>query len=279
MYKFNRIAVDKAALWCAQRGIPVFPAHIPISSQTCSCGSPGCNAIGKHPKTRNGFRDATTDEKSIRGWIRRYGKFNLCAATGAASGFFVLDVDPDKGGSDSLIALQSQHQPLPLTWTSCTGGGGSHYLFRYPGYPVGNRTGFRPGLDIRGDDGYIVLPPSIHKSGRRYEWDPLCEPNSTELLEAPTWLLEEITRGAPSKSRSAAEWRRQFQEPLEEGERNSKITSLAGHLLRKGVDPYVTLELLTYLNATRGRPPLDDGELLRCVHSVVRRETQRRTGG
>jgi hypothetical protein len=160
-----------------------------------------------------------------------------------------------------LSKLIGQNGKLPPTWTSDTGGDGNHFIYKHPGGNVPNKTGFQPGLDIRGDGGYIIVPSSLHKSGRRYAWNLVDHPDSIPLAEAPAWLLRLVTESAPHRSAlPPEEWRRRFHEPLEEGERNTKITSLAGHLLRKNVDPYVTMELLTAFNDARGEPPLAEGD-------------------
>ena len=90
---------------------------------------------------------------------------------GKRSGLIVLDVDVAHGGLQSLAQLEHAHEPLPDTPTVTTGSGGRHYYFRCPvGQSIGNRAGIRPGIDVRGNNGYVVAPPSIHASGNRYEW-------------------------------------------------------------------------------------------------------------
>ncbi len=111
--------------------------------------------------------------------------------TGALSGIVVVDVDDRSGGQDSLAAYEAEHGPLPATVTARTGGGGLHLYFRHPGGRVPNAAGISPGIDIRGDGGYVVAPPSMHASGRRYEWLPGCCPDQMELADLPPGLLEE----------------------------------------------------------------------------------------
>src|SRR5258708_4501389 len=93
-------------------------------------------------------------------WDRATGAGLL---TGESSGFFVLDVDAAKGGMESLAAFEQKHGALPATWTTITGGGGKHFYFRWPGFPVSNSAGkVGQGLDIKGDRGQVVPPPSKH---------------------------------------------------------------------------------------------------------------------
>jgi len=143
-----------------------------------------CNSAGKHPRTKNGVRDATTDRAKIRQWWETWEDANIGVATGKESGFFALDVDPRKGGADSLASLEAKHGKLPETRTADTGGG-AHYLFKYPDFPVKNSTGeIWPGLDIKGDGGAIVVAPSLHAGGKRYRWR-----NAAQIADAPEWFL------------------------------------------------------------------------------------------
>jgi hypothetical protein len=94
---------------------------------------------------------------------------NVAIRTGTISGLVVLNRDDYKGGADSLEELERTYRPLPGTVLSLTGGGGLHYVFRHPGPPVKNKVEtLGAGLDIRGDGGYIIAPPSLHASGKRY---------------------------------------------------------------------------------------------------------------
>src|SRR6266540_739204 len=172
------------ALQYAEFGWPVFPIHTPTgdNAKPCSCrritcpqlgkhpchknsckdrGKHPCHQIvcdsaGKHPRTKNGVRDASTDEARIRRWWETWEDANIGVATGKEAGFFALDVDPRKGGAEALASLVAKHGKLPETRTADTGGGGVHHLFKYPDFPVKNTTGkLGPGLDIKGEGGSI----------------------------------------------------------------------------------------------------------------------------
>src|ERR1700761_6110428 len=86
----------------------------------------------KEPACKHGFHDAVKDEASIRALWETRTNLNLGIATGDISGFWVLDIDPDKGGDKSLEELENKYGSLPKTLTSKTGGGGIHYLFKMP---------------------------------------------------------------------------------------------------------------------------------------------------
>jgi hypothetical protein len=125
---------------------------------------------------------------TVREWYRRRPDANVGIVTGQVSGLIVLDVDAYHGGADSLAALESQYGALPATLESRTGGGGRHLYFSHPGAALTNRTGIRPGLDLRGDGGCVVAPPSIHPSGRRYTWVKLRSPDDIAPAPLPPWL-------------------------------------------------------------------------------------------
>jgi hypothetical protein len=177
----------EVALRYAAHGWPVVPLHSPQGAG-CSCRVDDCASRGKHPRTARGLHDASTDAGRIGDWWRRWPDANLGVATGAASGLVVLDIDlPD--GPPSLARLEAQHAPLPSTCEQRTGSGGRQLLFAHPGHPIGNRAGLQPGIDVRGDGGYIVVPPSTHASGARYRWTGRVPPTP-----APDWLLEVLDR-------------------------------------------------------------------------------------
>jgi hypothetical protein len=207
-------------------------------------------------------------------WWARWPDANLGVVTGRVSGLLVLDVDPDKGGAASLAALEAAHGRLPATLEVATGGGGRHLYFRHPGGRVGCAVGLRPGLDLRGDGGYVVAPPSIHPSGRAYVTAALAPGGPPPPAPAPGWLLALLAEARPRPGHPALAWRRLLAEGLAEGERNTRLASLAGLLLRHGLEPGAVEELLQGWNLGRCRPPLPPAEVGRLVASI--RRTQAR---
>jgi len=131
---------------------------------------------GKEPfPGSRGFYDATTQEAQIRQWWQTWPDANIGLPTGERSGVVVLDVDAGHGGFASLVAMQERpgYEPLPATRKALSGGGGLHLYYVYPqDRHVGNKAqlGHLSGIDVRGQGGYIVLPPSLHASGKRYLW-------------------------------------------------------------------------------------------------------------
>lgn len=185
-----RTSIVREALSYAERGWRVLALHSIDDYGSCTCYDPLCKkSIAKHPVGSwfpNGFKDATTDPSVIKNAF--WGSHvNIGIATGGESGVVVLDVDGEEG-ERSLKELEHKHGPLPDTVRSKTSRGW-HYYFKHPGVEVGSGANFLPGLDWRGDDGYVVAPPSKHASGKRYEW---IVPPEHELAQLPDWLLEFI---------------------------------------------------------------------------------------
>ena len=167
----------EAALGYARSGWPVFPVWHPTENGGCSCPSGlDCPSPAKHPMgdlVPRGLKHATTDPDIIRAWWTRRPQANIGMATGRRSGVVVIDVDLDKGGFETLAALIHQHEEWPVTPAVRTGGGGLHFFFCYPeGAKIRNDAGRKlgPGLDVRGEGGYVLLPPSTHATRRIYEW-------------------------------------------------------------------------------------------------------------
>jgi len=207
-------------------------------------------------------------EAEIQRWYATWPGANVGIVTGGVSGLVVLDIDPKHGGDHSLNRLEALHGPLAATLAATTGGGGRHLYFAHPGGIIRNRAGLAQGIDLRGDGGYVVAPPSRHPSGRLYAWEPGHEPGGTPLAALPAWLLDAARgRGA---GHPAAYWRDLVRRGVAEGERNSTIASFTGHLLWHGVDAEVALELMLCWNRARCRPPLPDSEVAAVVESILR---------
>lgn len=158
-----------AALSYAEQGFSVIPIY-GIENGVCKCSKrEKCSHPGKHPKTSHGLKDATRDKDKIQQLFGR-NDCNIGIATGKESGVFVVDVDAKSDGLVSMMKLD-----LPPTLTVKTGGGGYHFYYAYPeGKQVRNSVSkIASGIDIRGDGGYVIAPPSMHISGNSYEWSSI----------------------------------------------------------------------------------------------------------
>lgn len=270
--------MGRAAEWYGRKGYAIFPVHS-MTPEGCSCGRPDCETPGKHPLIIRWPDSASRSRDIIRWWWRRWPEANIGLVTGAVSGTVVLDVDPRHGGTITLEELEAKFGDLPSTVEAETGSGGKHILFRHPGTRISNSAGLLgPGLDVRGDGGYIVAPPSLHACGRRYSWDPNRHPAHIEPAPLPEWLLEKIAQGKKATERRAIDGslRELASNEVPQGQRNTGLARLAGHLFRHRVDPFVTVGLLTSWNQQSCQPPLTEAEMMRTINSIAVSEARRR---
>jgi hypothetical protein len=153
----------------AKADYSVLPLHT-VHDGRCSCGNPACKSPGKHPRLAHGVKAASSDPDTVAEFWTRYPDSNIGIATGGSIGLVVLDIDGPEGEA-SLAALEAEHGPLPPTAKATTGKGWHLWYQRAADDPpVPSRVGVRPGLDIRGEGGYVVAPPSRHVSGKIYTW-------------------------------------------------------------------------------------------------------------
>lgn len=247
-------AIPQAARGYAARGWSVIPMQ----------------PHGKRPIIA--WRDAqqhAASAETIDSWFTRWPDANVGIVTGRVSGLVVVDVDAQHGGPASVAGVEAARGPLPRTVEAQTGGGGRHLYYAHPGTPVANRVAIRPGIDLRGDGGCVVAPPSIHPNGRRYAWVAGCGPGEIALAALPAHFGAASIATRPI-GHSRLHWRRLVREGVGEGARNNTIASLTGHLLQRGVDLDVVAELMLAWNRTHCRPPLADAEVLRVVESIAR---------
>jgi hypothetical protein len=248
--KLDMGAAVTAALALAQRNWSVLPLR------------------GKVPRLHNGLHGATTDPHAIRNWWEMWPDSNIGVRTGL--NIVVLDVDGDEG-ADSLHNLEQRHGKLPQ-WTvsAVTGGGGMHYYFGAQGIP--NSAGkLGPGLDVRGDNGYVVVPPSVHPdTGRVYEWDN--DPHDTPIQPMPAWLynLLYVPLAQRRKRTPTREWVRML-DRIPEGERNDSLARLTGLLFSRDLDDAIVARLVLSVNTTACKPPLPADEVIRIIESILRR--------
>jgi len=224
------------------------------------------------------YQQRSADEDQARQWFETTRNANVAIVTGRVSGLVVLDIDIAHRGDESLKALEREHGAVPGTVEAVTGSRGRHFYFSHPGGLVRNRAGLVRGIDLRGDGGCVVAPPSVHRSGKRYVWKKGHAPGEAALSPMPPWLLDLVRGGKTQGAHSPAHWRSLVREGVNEGERNSTIASLAGHLFHRDVDAGIVLELLLNWNRVRCHPPLSDHEVARVVESISRLHKRRGAG-
>jgi bifunctional DNA primase/polymerase-like protein/primase-like protein len=237
----------KAALRYARRRIPVFPLR------------------GKEPLTPHGFKDATTDPRRIHMWWNRHLSANIGVPTGSASGVAVVDLDGDS--PDALHIWNG----LPPTLEGKTSRGRHRYYRVESGTKVKGRK-LATDLDLKGDGGYIVAPPSVHPSGTRYEFV-----EATKAIGMAT-LPDELLEPAPQQDQGPrSEARREGPTisldnggPIPEGTRNVTLTGIGGKKRAQGLGDEDLLHHLLATNEARCTPPLGEDEVQRIAISISR---------
>ena len=198
----------------------------------------------KKPLTVHGFKDATKTKSGIREYWKRWPDAGIALVT---DGLIVLDFDTKNGGLRSKTSIEAKYGLLPHTRTHRTGGGGEHWIYLNPnGADVRNTVSFAgyQGVDLRANGGYIVVPPSPHESGRRY--DVL---DDSEIVPAPTWLLNLAAEKKTRSKQTASE-----NELIPEGGRNSRLTSIAGSMRRNGTSQESIEAVLQEVNQRQCSP-------------------------
>jgi len=254
--------------------LPTTPAGGEIRAAARAYAARGWSVIPIEPRGKRPllpwaeFQRRIASAAEIDAWYRAQPDANVAVVTGRLSDLVVIDVDPRHGGEASLARLQAGHGPLPVTAEVATGGGGRHLYFAHPPFELHNRAGLAPGVDLRGDGGCVVAPPSRHAGGRPYAWVAGRSPDEIAPATLPRCFLPAPAAARPGHS--PAYWRTLVQQGVGEGRRNETLASLTGHLLWHGVDGDVALELLLAWNRLRCRPPLPDDEVAQVVQSIAR---------
>jgi hypothetical protein len=250
----NNTTLMKAALSQARNRKPVFPLKR---------GS-------KEPLTEHGHLDATTDRSRITAWWNRFPGANIGIPTGKRSEILAVDHDTYKDGTVSLEEVETVLGPVSEGVTMVTGSGGRQYLFRYPeGSNIRNASGVLPGVDIRGEGGYILAPRSVTKGVyRRLDKHPLPEPPAqlTEALTKPEKTVGKIriiTTAASVSSDGPA---------ILEGSRDDTLTRIAGRLHDGNRDFDALVAELLRINDKRCEPPLPDSQVVKIARSIHGRE-------
>lgn len=229
----------------------------------CDCGK-ACSSPAKHPRTMHGLKDATADLELVARWWGQWPSANVGVATGPASGLVVVDIDPRNGGMESWMKLREEHDFEHSGPACISGGGGMHLYFRHPGTRVISRSGeFADGVDVKGDGGYVVAPPSIHASGTAYSWIEGYAPWEREPQDIPVWLLG-LMQQAGEAGKAAAP----VADRITQGKRRTALLSLAGSMRNRNMGETAIFNALMAENAEKCDPPLETQEIAKLAASA-----------
>lgn len=240
------------ALKHASEGRPVFPLHDTVVGR-CSCGKTDCGSPGKHPRTKAGFKDATTDEGRIRGWWILWPTANIGICTGKTSGITVVDLDSREAEAN----LRDVGLNPPETYTVRTRRGFHLYLPYNPA--IRQTAGLVGHCDIRNEGGYVLGAGSV-VDGKRYE-----VVRDLPIAEWPE--LAAFCQNGRHPTRTTAETPG---EPIPEGQRNATLTSFSGTMRRRGMTVTEIEAALLVINMERCKPPLPEDEVKEIARSVAR---------
>jgi len=261
--------LEYASFYAEKYKFKVFPVHYISACGDCSCGKIDCLHPGKHPYgplAPNGFQNATDNLLVIDKWWSDKPNVNIGIATGEVSGIIVIDIDKHKtDGEMELKKLFEKYNVcgFPETLKVSSGGGGFHCYFQYTHHLC--KSVSLTGIDVKSNGGYILAPPSNHKSGNFYTWTE--NPSNTALAEVPQWFIDEVLAKKEVQKKVVSD---NFDNKvLYEGARNNGLMSSAGKLRHLGCDQTEIEATLLVLNEKRCSPPLPENEVKSIAKSVL----------
>ena len=268
----------RAALAYARLELPIFPLH-PIVGNRCGCGDPRCKAIGKHPIGKGWQNTIASVAAAEASWQPRLGARGIGLVCGPRAGVFGLDADRRHGAEATLADWRRQGRRSE-TVTDETGDGW-HFLYRWPDeLEVEIRAqDLGGGLQCRGADHFLVLAPSMHRSGKRYRW--VRSPDEHEIADAPDWLLELIVASSKRKTPIVPEGE-QLLVPI--GHRHDMLVRFLGLLRSMGFGEqalvgFARVFLDTSVEIDEQRCPLDRAQAEADARDIARRYPPHRTNG
>lgn len=259
-------AVGRMAVAYAERGFVLVPLHGIVGGR-CTCPLADCPSPGKHPRPSRGLREASADVAQVRQWWLQWPTANVGCLPGP-SGYVVLDIDGPEGEATAQ-ALGLLAEPT----LEVTTGRGRHRWYRHPGGHIPNgQLGAK--LDVRGDMGYVLLPPSRHVTGAKYRWVGRLE----DVALLPPGLVPRLQgqadRSAPPPDRLPA-WMLPFL-TVQSGTRNQTMTRFVGWAFAQGHDIATVQAMADGLNA-KWPEPLPSPEVEAVVRSIAAAEARKPT--
>lgn len=243
----------EAALKYAKMGWAVFP----------------CSPETKKPLTPHGCKDAKKDLGAIRAWWQRYPNASVAVATGSMSNLIMIDEDLDeiegKDGPHNMMLWERDNGDLPDTVVVITGRGGRHRYFKYYKDDIRNRAGIIKDVDVRGEGGYAILPPSHHPNGTIYEWES--SPDEVEIAEVDENVLKFLATGKEIKEKGQ---KLKLDNVIQSGQRNTTMHKLACSLQAQGLEDNAIMAAVQQENENRCNPPLSEDEVTTIVKSALK---------
>lgn len=232
----------EAALKYLSKGWPIIPIN-PTTKKPCL-------------ETWKEFQNRLPTEEEVRGWWTKWPWASIGLVTGKLSGISAIDVDPRHGGTED---------GLPETVKSQTGGGGSHHFYQYDP-SVYSQNGLTQGIDLKSDGGYVILPPSEHKSGNKYKW--IIPPFVNEFKPLPQWVIDS------QQVKKTSAFDPLLLQGVSEGKRNESAASVIGkilHGLKEQDWQTIGWQTVTGWNL-KNKPPLKEDELRNVFQSIANKE-------
>ena len=246
------------------------------------------------------FQERRPTEQEVSDWFDKWPSANIGIVTGKISNLVVFDLDSDNG-----VQYAEDEGGFPDTPKVRTGRG-YHYYLRHPGFEVRNDVRKELDIDIRADGGYAAAPPSVHGSGRDYEWEDNSSIFDIDPAPCESWMihyLEEVATPAKTSAKKSKKTKAEnnsaknstgskdmpeipqrtntvktdsvndqytdiMKTGAQEGQRNQTATKLAGHLFAKGLAADEVWEIMKDWNESKNAPPLDEDELQRTFVSI-----------
>jgi len=222
------------------------------------------------PLLKEWQKHASCDPDQILNWYENHKNCNWAPATGCASGYFIVDADAETG-RNTVLEWKNLYgdEWFDTTFAVETGNGFQHYAAWPPGADIRNSAKkVAPGIDIRGENGYGLIPPSIHPSGKAYRF---LNGENAPVLPLPAALLEKLEIIAPANDVDDTS-RRGFEIPhlLPEGSRDSVVHKMASHLRRRGYPPDVIRVAIGTYNLNHCEPPMSEAQVEKIYQSVLK---------
>ena len=243
--------LDAAIKYATKYGWAVFP----------------CSQSTKKPLTPHGCLDAKKDVGAIRAWWKKHPDASIGVATGSMSNLIVIDEDIDENkdinGARSVRAWEKVNGEFSETVTAITGRGGYHLYFHYTGAEYKNRTGIIEGVDVRGEGGYVIAPPSIHPNGTEYTWE--YDPDEIPVAEVDERVMKFLSIGKEDQGSTF-----KLPDRIPNGERNTVLFKLACSMQAQGIPDGAIAAAIKKSNDTLCDEPLPDSEIEVIVSSALR---------